>query len=186
MVIDAGGLGALSLDTGVLDPNLLAQMESSLILTPHPGEMARLTRSTVPQIQRRRWEIATEKAREWGSIVVLKGAHTAIAFPDGELFINPTGNSALATAGSGDVLTGMITGLLAQGLTPQQATLAGVYLHGLAGDLLAAGEGERGHVAGEALAYIPKAMNMAAEFRLGVEPGELCPLRSLNGKNSDN
>ena len=150
MIIDAGGLGALALDTGVLK-----QTKAQLILTPHPGEMARLLGADTSAIQCDRWRIAAEKAKEWGCILVLKGAHTVTALPDGEVYINPTGNPVLATAGSGDILTGMITGLLAQGLTPKQAALCGVYLHGLAGDLLAAQSGERGHLAGDILPYIP-------------------------------
>ena len=154
VVIDAGGLGALA-----SDPNVIKQTKAPLILTPHPGEMTRLLGTGASITQRDRWEIAAEKAREWGCIVVLKGAHTVTALPNGEVFINPTGNAVLATAGSGDVLTGMITGLLAQGISPKWAALCGVYLHGLAGDLLAAQSGGRGHLAGDILSLIPIAFN---------------------------
>lgn len=171
MVIDAGGLGALALDTG-----LLAQKKAPAIVTPHPGEMARLTGMEVPAIQRGRWEIAAEKAREWDSIVVLKGAHTVTALPDGEVFVNPTGNPVLSTAGSGDILTGLITGLAAQGLPPQWAAVCGVYLHGLAGDLLAEQAGERGHLAGDVLAFIPLALNRVSEFS-SRPPGALFPVK---------
>lgn len=173
MVIDAGGLSALALDTGPL-----AQKKGPVIVTPHPGEMARLTGIEVPAIQRRRWEIAAEKAREWDSIVVLKGAHTVTALPDGEVFVNPTGNPVLSTAGSGDILTGLITGLAAQGLPPQWAAVCGAYLHGLAGDLLAEQVGERGHLAGDVLAFIPPALNRVSEFSSRA-PGALFPVKEF-------
>ena len=171
VVLDAGGLGALALDTG-----LFRQKRASLIITPHPGEMARLVGTEISAIQRERWPIAAEKAREWESIVVLKGAHTVTAFPDGEIFVNPTGNPVLSTAGSGDILTGMITALVAQGLSPRWGALCGVYLHGLAGDLLAAQAGMRGHIAGDLLPFIPMALNRTADLS-SPEPGDLFPIK---------
>jgi NAD(P)H-hydrate epimerase len=102
-----------------------------------------------------------EKAYQWDSIVVLKGAHTVVAVPDGEIFVNPTGNPVLSTAGSGDVLTGLIAALLCGGLSAKWAAICGVYLHGLAGDLLLGQNGARGHLAGDLLAFIPRAFNSA-------------------------
>ena len=167
LVIDAGALGALA-----RDPALLQREEKPpLILTPHPGEMARLLGMDVETIQRQRWELATEKAREWGCVLVLKGAHTAIALPTGELFINPTGNAALATAGSGDILTGLIASLLVQGLLPHEAAVAGVYLHGLAADLMVAARGPRGHMAGDILSFIPAAFQQL-DTLAPARPGE--------------
>jgi len=156
MIIDAGGLGALAADT-----DLLAQKNAPVIVTPHPGEMARLTGMKTADIQQKRWEIAVEKAYQWDSIVVLKGAHTVVAVPDGEIFVNPTGNPVLSTAGSGDVLTGLIAALLCGGLSAKWAAICGVYLHGLAGDLLLGQNGARGHLAGDLLAFIPRAFNSA-------------------------
>ncbi|MDZ4225062.1 MAG: ADP/ATP-dependent (S)-NAD(P)H-hydrate dehydratase, partial [bacterium] len=128
------------------------------ILTPHPGEMAALIGGTTEQVQKNRELTAKEAADLWGVIVVLKGFRTLIAFPDGRLYVNPTGNPGMATAGTGDVLAGMIGGLLAQGCPPEKAALAGVYLHGLAGDMAAAAMGQKGLIASDVLGYVPKAI----------------------------
>ena len=103
------------------------------VLTPHPGEMALLTGLKISEIQKNRWEVAAEFAKKWHVTVILKGAVTVIAVPDGQIFINPSSNAALATAGSGDVLAGVIGGLLAQGSQVHLASICGVYLHALAG-----------------------------------------------------
>ncbi|MDK2854889.1 MAG: ADP-dependent NAD(P)H-hydrate dehydratase / NAD(P)H-hydrate epimerase [Bacillota bacterium] len=163
LVIDADGLNALAGQLGVL-----GEAAAPLILTPHPGELARLTRSTPAEAQAHRLPLARDLAREWKAVVVLKGARTVIAAPDGTCYINPTGNPGLATGGTGDVLTGVIAALLAQGLEPVQAAAAGVFLHGLAGDLAAERVGgERGLVAGDVLSALPSAL--AAVLR-----GEAC------------
>ena len=132
LLIDADGL------------NLLSELEDwwkllpeNTVLTPHPGEMARLTGLSLQDVQARRLELAAEKATAWKCVVVLKGAYTVIAAPDGRSVVLPFAEPALATAGTGDVLAGTITGLLAQGLAPFDAALAGGYLHGLAGHLAA-------------------------------------------------
>jgi len=174
MVVDAGGLGALALDT-----DLFKNKKAPLIVTPHPGEMARLSGTESSVIQRERWKFAAEKAQEWDSIVVLKGAHTVTALPDGEIFINPTGNPVLSTAGSGDILTGIVTALVAQGLSLQWGAVCGAYLHGLAGDLLADQAGERGHMAGDLLSFIPMALNRTAELSFS-EPGSLYPVKIIS------
>ncbi|RME82811.1 MAG: NAD(P)H-hydrate dehydratase, partial [Caldilineae bacterium] len=132
LIVDADGLNALAdLEAG---PTLLPPLS---ILTPHPGEMARLTGLSTREINANRWQVARQFAAEWKQVVVLKGAHTAIAHPDGALAISPFADPALATAGSGDVLAGTIVGLLAQGLSTWDAARAGVYLHALAGSLAA-------------------------------------------------
>ncbi len=127
-VIDADGLKLLS-----RVPNWWEKVPAHAILTPHPGEMAILTGLSTAEVQSQRWEIAQQFAQKWGVVLALKGALTVIALPDGRLFVNPVSDSALGTAGSGDVLTGIICGLLAQGLAQGQAALLGVWLHGQAG-----------------------------------------------------
>jgi len=132
LVIDADGLNLLSeLD----DWHKLLPDET--ILTPHPGEMARLCGMETKDVQANRWALAQEKAKAWNCIVVLKGAHTVIAAPDGRLAVAPFKTSALATAGTGDVLAGLIVGLRAQGMPAFEAAVCGVYVHGLAGTLAA-------------------------------------------------
>ena len=174
LIIDAGGLGALARNTALL----ASEDKPPLVLTPHPGEMAGLLGIDVETLQRQRWELAGEKAKEWHCVLVLKGAHTVIALPTGELFINPTGNAALATAGSGDLLTGLIAALLVQGLSPGDAAITGVYLHGLAADLMVADSGLRGHTAGDVLSYIPAAFQQV-ESLTPIKPGEFVPLRNF-------
>lgn len=153
LVIDADALNAL-----VGDTNILKHRQVPLVLTPHPGEMARLTGKSIEEIQSRRIETARGFAREHGLTLVLKGHNTVIATSNGDVYINMTGNPGMATAGSGDVLTGVITALIAQGLNPQQAAIAGVYLHGAAGDLAAVDRGERGLVATDLLHCLPQAI----------------------------
>ncbi|HEY7534296.1 MAG TPA: NAD(P)H-hydrate dehydratase [Nitrospiraceae bacterium] len=153
-VIDADALNALAGQT-----SLLAQCKAPPVLTPHPGEMARLAGDTTPQIVNTdRIGIARRFSREWGVFLVLKGARTVIARPDGFVAVCPTGNPGMATAGTGDVLTGMITGLLAQGLPTWDAACAATYIHGYAGDLAAQELGLAGMVAGDLIAQIPHAI----------------------------
>ncbi len=132
LVVDADALNALA-----AQPNGPASLPSGSILTPHPGEMARLTGLTTREVNADRWRIARRFAAAWDQIVVLKGAFTAIAHPDGALAISPFADAALATAGSGDALAGAIVGLLAQGLDAWAAARAGVFLHALAGRMAA-------------------------------------------------
>lgn len=153
-VLDADALNALAGRT-----TLLADCKSPMILTPHPGEMARLEGEATPQsINADRLGTAGRFARRRGVFLVLKGARTVVAHPDGRLAICPTGNPGMATAGAGDVLTGLIAGFLAQRLDPWQAACAGTYFHGLAGDLAAEKWGEPGMTAGDILAQIPHAL----------------------------
>ncbi|MBO4453078.1 MAG: NAD(P)H-hydrate dehydratase [Clostridia bacterium] len=124
--------------------NVLKETHCPVTVTPHPGEMARLTGKTVAQIQNDRVNTAVSFTEEYGCITVLKGHGTVIACPDGRVFVNTTGSSALAKGGSGDVLAGVIASLCAQGYGPADAAVVGVYLHGLAGDMLAERYGKSG------------------------------------------
>ncbi|MEK6525969.1 MAG: NAD(P)H-hydrate dehydratase, partial [Nitrospirota bacterium] len=159
-VLDADALNALAGRT-----SLLTECKIQPILTPHPGEMARLEEQATPQsINADRIGTATRFAQRRGVILVLKGARTVVAHPDGRAAICPTGNPGMATAGTGDVLTGMIVGLLAQHLSEWDAACAGVYFHGLAGDLAAAQLGPAGMTAGDVIDRIPYALTHAASL----------------------
>lgn len=156
LVIDADGL------------NLLAQigewwkrLPANTILTPHPGEMARLSGLDTGAVQKDRWALAANKAAEWNVILVLKGAHTLIASPDGRVAALPFKTDALAKAGTGDVLAGVLAGMLAQGLSPFDAAVVGGYLHGLAGEQAAKATGSaRSVLAGDVID------NLGTAFRL--------------------
>lgn len=164
MVIDADGLIALAGHS-----EILRQRKSLTVLTPHPGEMAALLQTSTEAVQRDRVGTAIKAASEFKSIVVLKGARTITASPDGTMFVNPTGNAGMATGGSGDVLTGMIAALLAQTIVRQspvpnplsliEAVTAAVFLHGLAGDIASWEKGEVALIAGDLLDHLPRAIN---------------------------
>lgn len=153
MVIDADGLNALA-----EDPQVLKRAPAPVVLTPHPGEMARLSGQSVPAVQADRLAAARDFAGKYKSIVVLKGARTVIAHPDGTAYINPTGNPGMGAGGMGDVLTGIIAGLICQGYPPETAARIGVYLHGAAADRLAA-RTPVGYLAGDLLEAVPRVMN---------------------------
>jgi NAD(P)H-hydrate epimerase len=152
-VIDADGLTALSGHMHVLDH----QNDRQIILTPHPGEMARLTGLSVAGIQANRFNVARDFAVRHRVVLVLKGARTLTASPDGKVHINSSGHAGLASGGMGDVLTGLIGSLLAQGLTAMDAATLGVYLHGLAADRLLATFGDAGLLATDVMFEIPAA-----------------------------
>src|SRR5215510_10836450 len=155
MVIDADGLNALA----PWPEGLKGSDEAPIIVTPHPGEMARLTGKTNAEIVADRIDVAREFATRRHIITVLKGSRTIIAAPDGQVYVNPTGNAGMATAGSGDVLTGLVAGLLAQRPSePLEATIAAVYLHGLAGDLAADRLGMRPLIASDIIANLSEAI----------------------------
>jgi len=137
---------------------VLKRLALPVILTPHPGEMARLIRQSVQDVQRDRERTAKEFAKLYHVIVVLKGYRTVVASFDGDTYINETGNPGMASGGTGDVLTGMIAGLLAQRCSLFDAARLGVYLHGLAGDLAAADRGQVGLTASDLLDRIPLAI----------------------------
>ncbi len=158
LVVDADALNALSEIEGWHE-----HLPRNSILTPHPGEMARLCGLSTKEVQVRRWELAREKAKEWGQIILLKGAYTVVAAPDGRFAVLPFANPALATAGSGDVLAGAIVGLLAQGLEPFEAAVCGAFLHGLAGEFARADIGEAGVVAGDLVEQLPRVIQALRE-----------------------
>ncbi|MBW2205737.1 MAG: NAD(P)H-hydrate dehydratase [Deltaproteobacteria bacterium] len=150
-VIDADGLNAIAPEL-----ELLEDTGEKTVLTPHPGEMGRLTGMKGSEVQAKRVDTAARFVDAHGCHLVLKGARTLIGGPNGDMFVNPTGNPVLAGGGTGDVLTGLIGGFLARGWPMTQASVAGVYLHGLAGDLLAEEGGPTGILAGELLEVLPE------------------------------
>ena len=150
LVLDADGLNCIADDL-----SCLTTAKAPRILTPHPGEMARLMGKSTEEIQKNRPETAREFASDHKVILVLKGAQTLVALPDGSLHLCPTGNPGMATGGMGDVLTGMIAGLLAQGFSPENAALAGVFLHGMAGDFLETHQSRFGFLASELADALP-------------------------------
>ena len=153
MIIDADGLNALA-----ECPEVLAEAQSQVIITPHPGEMARLLSTVTSKIQTDRVTAVKTAAKKYGCTAVLKGARTLAATPEGKLWINPTGNAGMATGGTGDVLSGMIGAFVARGMQPWEAAITGVYLHGLAGDFVAKEKGEICLTAGDIIDYLPKAV----------------------------
>lgn len=157
-VIDADGLNALA-ET----EEWWAKTEAHLVLTPHPGELARLRKMTVPEVQADRIGAAREAAAAWRQTVVLKGAFTVVASPDGRAILMPFANPALASAGTGDVLAGAIAGFLAQGLPPESAAVVGAYVHGLAGELARDSLGEAGVLATDLLPLLPEAIRELQE-----------------------
>ncbi|MBS4021628.1 MAG: NAD(P)H-hydrate dehydratase [Dethiobacter sp.] len=152
VVLDADALTALA-----RHPKLAESREADTVITPHPGEAARLLGCSVAEVQSDRPGAALSLAKRYRAVAVLKGAHTLVAAPDGSLALNTTGNSGMATGGSGDVLTGLLAALLAQGLAPFDAARAAVYLHGVAGDQAAAAIGQDALIAGDLLDWIPHA-----------------------------
>ena len=159
-VLDADGLNAF--DGHATE---LRASGRTLVVTPHPGEMARLTGMSVAEVQRDRLGCARDHARRWNAIVVLKGYATVIALPDGNAWVNTTGNAGMATGGTGDILTGMIAGFMAQfPLHPALAVAAAVYLHGAAGDAARDELGEQAMIATDLLHYLPEAMYRTVEL----------------------
>jgi len=161
MVIDADGLNVLS---GNLE--VLTRAKAPVVLTPHPGEMARLAGSGTKDVQRDRPGTAREFARRHGCCLVLKGARTLVAEADGSIAINLTGNAGMASGGMGDVLTGMIAGFIAQGYDCARSAQLAVFCHGLAGDLLSREQGPLGFMAGDLLRVLPRALRALSERRL--------------------
>ncbi|MDW8317840.1 MAG: bifunctional ADP-dependent NAD(P)H-hydrate dehydratase/NAD(P)H-hydrate epimerase [Anaerolineae bacterium] len=153
LVVDADALNALAQAEGWHE-----HLPAHCVLTPHPGEMARLCGCSTAEVRENRINLARAKAAEWRQIVLLKGAYTVVAAPDGRAAVLPFANPALATAGSGDVLAGAIVGMLSQGLAPFEAAVVGGYLHGLAGELARREIGDAGVTAGDLLARLPAAL----------------------------
>lgn len=161
LVIDADALVALA---GA--PKLLAQAPAPRVFTPHLGEMSRLTGIDTATLEATRIDATREWAQRWNVVLVLKGAPTVIAAPDGRTLINPTGNPGMATAGMGDVLTGAIVALLAQGLAPFEAAVLAVHVHGAAADLVAARQGMLGLTAGDVCEALPLALQALERARV--------------------
>jgi len=162
LVIDADALNAFEGQA-----EALSRARAPRVLTPHLGEMQRLSGVPAAEIEARRIDFAREWAPRCGAVLVLKGAPTVIAAAEGAATVNPTGNPGLATAGTGDVLTGTIAALLAQGLAPYDAARLGAYVHGMAGDLAAAEKGQAGLIAGDVIEQIPRAILTLARLRAG-------------------
>jgi NAD(P)H-hydrate epimerase len=153
LLLDGDGLTAVA-----KNPLMLEKRSGPTILTPHPGEMARLTGLSVKEIEANRVETVREYASKFKAIIVLKGAHTVTAFPNGRVAVNMSGNSGMGTAGSGDVLTGIIAAMAVQDLPLEEAVITGVFLHGFAGDIAAGKLGEDGMTAGDILNTLPEAV----------------------------
>jgi NAD(P)H-hydrate epimerase len=166
LVLDADGLNLLA-----WIPEWWKVLKTPTVVTPHPGEMARLLGSSVAAVEADRVKAARHAAALWGVAVVLKGAFTVIASPEGPVRLSPFANPALATAGTGDVLAGVVAGLMAQGLSPFEAASAGVFLHGAAGDLVRRELGPAGAVASDLLPALPRARKAIIEgsFTGGVQ-----------------
>ncbi|MBN1212685.1 MAG: NAD(P)H-hydrate dehydratase, partial [candidate division Zixibacteria bacterium] len=154
-LIDADGLNALAGHT-----EYIKGCPAPLVLTPHPGEFRNLTGWTIPDNYLAKADIVRDFTAEYKVVLVLKGSPTIVGAPDGLCYFNQTGNSGMASGGSGDVLSGMVGSFLAQGLEPLEAALCGVFLHGLAGDLAAEELTERALIAGDIIDYLPDAFEM--------------------------
>lgn len=152
LVLDADALNCVA-----KNPDILKKAKVPIIITPHPGEMARLVKLTPKAVNENRAEISADFAKEYGVVTVLKGSGTIIASPEGRVMINRTGNSGMATGGSGDVLAGMTGSLLAQGAKPFDAAAAAVYLHGLSGDIAAEKLGKISMLPTDLIDEIPQA-----------------------------
>jgi ADP-dependent NAD(P)H-hydrate dehydratase / NAD(P)H-hydrate epimerase len=164
LILDADGLNAFA-DA----PELLSGKDRPLILTPHPGEMGRLLGISSAEIQRNRIAVCQKFSTEHFCFLVLKGYRTLISDPEGNVWVNPTGNPGMATAGSGDVLTGIVSGLVSQGIPILHAILLAVYLHGLSADLCATQRGELPLMARDIVAYLPDAMSHLLKGLDGAE-----------------
>jgi NAD(P)H-hydrate epimerase len=159
-VVDADALNALARADG-----WSTTLARPCVLTPHPGEMSRLLGITVDEVQRDRLRVAAAAAERWGQVVVLKGAHTVVAAPNGRVAVSPHANALLAVAGTGDVLAGAVAGLIAQGVEPFEAAACGVYIHGMAAEELRDELGDRGLLAGDLLPMLPRVIRIIREGR---------------------
>ncbi len=154
LVLDADGLNLCASKI-----NLIKNYPGEMVLTPHPGELSRLTGYKTVEILNNKIDIVKECAKNWNKVLVLKGGPSLIGCPDGRVFINSSGNAGMATAGSGDVLTGIITGFMAQGLSAEHAAISGVFIHGMSGDIVKKEIGTMGMVASNILNALPLAIH---------------------------
>jgi hydroxyethylthiazole kinase-like uncharacterized protein yjeF len=158
LLIDGDGITAVANNW-----ETIKKRKNFTILTPHLGEMARITKQTIDEIIKNKIDVLQSTAQELDAIVVLKGAHSLIGYPDKRVFINLSGNPGMATAGSGDVLTGTIAALFGLGFAINDAVRMGVFMHGFAGDLAAKVKGEDGLIAGDIMDQLPASMKSYRE-----------------------
>ena len=158
LLIDGDGITAIAEDLGKIK-----NREGPTILTPHLGEMSRITKMEISEINKNKINVLQRTARELNAIIILKGAHSLIGYPDETVFINVSGNSGMATAGSGDVLTGTIAAMYGLGLAIEDAVRMGVFIHGFSGDVAAVDNGEDGITAQDILDYLPETMKLHRE-----------------------
>ena len=153
LVVDADGLNILA-----AKPELLKRLPRPTILTPHPGEFARLVGLSIPEVLKNKLNLVPKFAQKYDIYLLLKGYRTLIGAPDGRIFVNPTGNPGMASGGTGDVLSGILASFLVQEKDPLQAALAAVFVHGLSGDIAASKVGEKALVAGDLIRFLPQAL----------------------------
>ena len=158
LIIDGDGITAISKDI-----DIIKKRKEVTILTPHFGEMSRITKTDIGEIQKNKVAILFKTCKELNATIILKGAHTLIGYPDERIFINMSGNPGMATAGSGDVLVGTIAAMFGLGFSIEESTRLGVFMHGLAGDLAMRDIGEEGIIAGDIMNYLPEAVQYCRE-----------------------
>ncbi len=158
LIIDGDGITAIAEDLRIIQ-----NREAPTILTPHLGEMSRITKTEIGEISKNKVDVLQRTAKELNALIISKGAHSLIGYPNGTVFINLSGNSGMATAGSGDVLTGTIAAMHGLGLILEDAVRMGVFIHGFSGDVAAVDKGEDGITAQDILDYLPETVKLYRE-----------------------